>query len=223
MGRLPLSFSTTIIGYLLSLLVVYLFFSAPALLQAYPPTAALGDALDGYYLWAGDNMMQGITSVAFFTTCWLARGAYRAVNRTATSPTPATLEGGTAPTARLYSNRPVIDAPAPPKPAAATRLLAIKFVMLFVHGGCLTYGLSKAGVVLLEKPLLENVHDTALYIVGGWKVIVGPALLFLFLLWISPSPRAAVAAAAAKAREAIGVLEEEKSAAKECKSNAEKA
>ncbi|KAJ7836602.1 hypothetical protein B0H13DRAFT_188200 [Mycena leptocephala] len=57
-------------------------------------------------------MMQGITSVAFFTTCWLARGAYRAVNRTATSPTPATLEGGTAPTAGLYSNRPVFDAPA---------------------------------------------------------------------------------------------------------------
>jgi hypothetical protein len=32
-----------------------------------------------------------------------------------------------------------------------------------------------------------------------------------------------VAAAAAKAREAIGVLEEERPAAKECKSNAEKA
>ncbi|KAJ6569424.1 hypothetical protein B0H19DRAFT_694551 [Mycena capillaripes] len=64
-------------------------------------------------------------------------------------------------------------------------LLVFQFITLIMYTGFFIFGFSYAGVVSLEQSPLTNARDTVLYIVGGWQVMVGPAMIRLFLNWVA--------------------------------------
>ncbi|KAF7349054.1 hypothetical protein MVEN_01427100 [Mycena venus] len=196
MGRLPLSVKTILthlLSYLFNYIVIYGVFYAPTVLQSYPPTAALGDALAKYYAWIGErnNLLRALTSGSFlgvvFLLCWVAHDVYVYVAKKTTRASPA-LEDGTAPSSGPDS-RPtalwvqVALATAPTR-AVAAGILVLNVLSGVICGGMFIFGVSEAGVFSLRRPLLDNIRVTVQYIAGGLKLILGPAMLMAFLVWV---------------------------------------
>jgi hypothetical protein len=193
--------------YLIILCAFFLFFFAPEYLKSYPQTAALADA----FTWASERFMQGIASLAFFfAVCaagLLVYDAYRWVTgapaaETVPAPTPAELEDGTA--TQLHDlavlEAEVAGAEPPPSPSSAKSddatwhtTTAGNVMMLVLHSVVFGYEFFMHEVVSLDKPLMENVGATLLYILRGWEVLFVGFVLFVASAWIAKSPSAAAA------------------------------
>ncbi|KAF7349115.1 hypothetical protein MVEN_01433700 [Mycena venus] len=172
MGRLPLFVKTILIhllSYLLNYIVIYGVFYAPTFLQSFPPTAALGDVLAKYYAWIGErnNLLRGLTGPLVLHP--LSKTAPRP--RAGQTPHPTALEAQVA-------------SPTQPTPVVTAGILVLKAILGVLYGGMFIFGVSKAGVFSLQRPLLDNIRVTVQYIVGGFKVVFGPAMLMAFLVWV---------------------------------------
>jgi hypothetical protein len=193
--------------YVVIFCAFFLFFLAPEYLKSYPQTATLADA----FTWASERFMQGIASLAFFfaicASCLLACNAYRWVTgapaaETVPAPTPAALEDGTA--TQLHdlavleaevagAEPPLSSSSAKSDDATWHTTIGGNVMMLVLSSVIFGYEFLTHEVVSLDKPLMENVGATLLYILRGWEVLFVGFVLFMAGAWIAKSRSAAAA------------------------------
>ncbi|KAJ7746010.1 hypothetical protein B0H16DRAFT_1462601 [Mycena metata] len=188
---------------LTTFLVFSCIFLAPSVLKLLPHTDALVDATT----WVAELLTQGLASFAFFmavfATCGLASDAYRWLTGAAvepTTPTPAQLEDGTA-AATPSHELAVLEAEvagaephaAPDSSSSTTetdptqtqatttgKILALIFGSVFF-----AYEVAQRGVVSSELPWWENLGAGLLFILRGFEVIFGLAVVLMFGVWVT--------------------------------------
>ncbi|KAK7065037.1 hypothetical protein R3P38DRAFT_64876 [Favolaschia claudopus] len=198
----PPSFLTQLKYYFLFFLTLTSLYLAPILIEAYyPPLKPLGDACQ----WLTDAFDRG-----FFALCtvmavtmlsmlvndarlFLARVFTR---RTATGP--VALEDGVAvpPSPLPAADAPVIEDPAAPAPAPGVQVKATIHGKIFSLLSTTWFAyrqIAREHLVSLDRPVLENVADVALYLLRGFEVLFA---LFLGLMFVGYMRGKSAAAAA---------------------------
>ncbi|KAJ7449459.1 hypothetical protein B0H11DRAFT_1928611 [Mycena galericulata] len=171
--------------------VFVLFFAFVALLpyilltpaETYPQAHAFALSFVWVAVWVAEKFLQGAAVfsliAALATLCTVLHDVYGWLTGRATAasttPTPADLENGGAPglddVAALEAEVTVAEPPAPaasppkPKPSAVRRIVnSALFIFYFV------YIFLSLNVVSLDKPLLENIGATSVFILNGLEV-----------------------------------------------------
>ncbi|KAJ7030199.1 hypothetical protein C8F04DRAFT_1114201 [Mycena alexandri] len=192
-----------------TVLVFFCIFLAPSVLKLFPHTDAVVEAST----WVAEMVIQGLASFSLFIAvamaCSLASDAYRwltGATAEPTTPTPAQLEDGT--TATPLHDLAILEAevagakpPAPDSSSSATesdtqRTTAGDIIALIGGSAFFAYEFAQREVVSLDKSWLENVGAGLLFILRGFEVIFGLALLLMFGAWVTRSRSGASTATA---------------------------
>ncbi|KAJ7046171.1 hypothetical protein C8F04DRAFT_1063538 [Mycena alexandri] len=168
-------------------------------LKLFPHTDAVVEAST----WVAEMVIQGLASFSLFIAvamaCSLASDAYRWLTGATAepTPTPAQLEDGTTATslhdlAILEAEVAGAEPPAPDSSSSTTesdtqRTTAGDIIALIGGSAFFAYEFAQREVVSLDKPWLENVGAGLLFILRGFEVIFGLALLLMFGAWVTRS------------------------------------
>ncbi|KAJ7449462.1 hypothetical protein B0H11DRAFT_2078756, partial [Mycena galericulata] len=152
----------------------------PGVLETYPQARAFAVA----FVWIGEKFLQGAAVFcligAIATLATLIHDAYgwitgRAAATSTTTPTPADLENGSAPGVDdLAALEAEVAAAEPPAPVAPTRTkpsVLRRILGLVTSSWSFTYVFLSRNVVSLDKPVLENLGATGLFILRGLEII----------------------------------------------------
>ncbi|KAJ7726563.1 hypothetical protein DFH07DRAFT_852673 [Mycena maculata] len=198
-------------------LVLILLFLSPHVLAAFPQTASAAPA----FSWVTGKIQEGLIVACLGFTLYFIHSLFvdfrTWLTRTtpATEVTPTTLESGIAAAplidldaevgateAAPTTPSPVASASTPAKPTTASKIA----VILIDAYAVLQYFYLNS-IVSLNKPFLENISATLLFLLRGLEVLFVGFLLLAFVAWLV-KPKPAVAPAPAAPIEVLVVVEE---------------
>ncbi|KAJ7461297.1 hypothetical protein B0H11DRAFT_2241732 [Mycena galericulata] len=174
--------------FLLFICLLVLYPLTPSILETYPQAGAFVVPL----VWITEKSIQGVAAACLIDAIvplymllhdaygWLTGHATAASTSASATPTPADLENGSAPRladlATLEAEAATREPPAPVSPTRFRRNLSWALSSVGYIASFFIYLFISRNVVSPDKPLLENVCATGLFILGGLEVD------FVFLL-----------------------------------------